>query len=245
LRVSQLLGREPLQIEEVFDILRPLARKAVDDQRRRIAIVLLPARPTPVLRTLQSQVGVERIVDGMQTQRLALHLDETAKRLGALAVAIQMMEAEARVQELENFELRGGNADVVDVRGRTQATQRRLELLGSDALASLGALGEIRHVFHGDVQHVEKLPIRRTVGTDVRRIRRHQRMQRIETDDAAAERRGVTNQLAQIAEIAHAPVTRRAQRIELRSDAPCASPSRDDLWLVAMLGCHDQTHLAA
>ena len=70
LRLAQLLGREPLQVEEILDVLRALAREAIDDRRRRIAIVLRPARPAPVLRPLQPQMRVERIVDRMQPQRL-------------------------------------------------------------------------------------------------------------------------------------------------------------------------------
>ena len=84
LRLAQLLGREPLQVEEVLDVLHALAREAIDDRRRRIAIVLRPAGPAPVLRPLQAQVRIERIVDRMQAQRLALHFDEAAERLRAL-----------------------------------------------------------------------------------------------------------------------------------------------------------------
>src|SRR6185503_14934629 len=113
---------------------------------------------------------VERIVDGMQTQRLALHFEEAAKGLSALAAGLQMVAAKARVQQAENFELRSRDTDVVDVRRRTQAAQRRLKFFGRDALASRVALGEIRHVLHRDVEHVEKLPVRRAVRTDVRGV---------------------------------------------------------------------------
>src|SRR6185436_15434649 len=94
-------------------------------------------------------------------------------------------------------------------------------------------------------QDVEKLPIRWTVRTDVRRVGRHQRVQRIEADDATTERRSAPDQLAQITEISHAPIARRTQRIELRGDTPGASTGGNGRWLVAMLGRHDQTQLTA
>ena len=245
LRLAQLVRSEPLQVEEVLDVLCALAREAVDDRRRRIAIVLRPAGPAPVLRPLQPQVPVERIVDRMQPQRIALHFDETAKRPTPLRVVLQMIATETRVQERENLELRGGNADVVDIGGAAQSLQRCLEIRFRDAAARRFALGEIGHVLDRDVEHVEELTVRRTVRTDVRRIRRHERVQRIEADDAAAERCGVTDQLAQIAEIAHAPVARRTQRVELRGDAPHALACSDRRQLITVRRGNDETQLTA
>ena len=70
-------------------------------------------------------------------------------------------------------------------------------------------------------------------------------MQRIQSDDAAAERGRKPDELAQIAKVAHAPVAFGAQRIELHRNAPDAFPAGERRGFVAALRGDDHAHLGA
>src|SRR5690606_10042503 len=136
----QLLGREPLQIFEVLDVLGTLAREALNCRRGRIAILLWPTRPAPILRTLQAQLSVERIVDGVQAQRSTLEFLELPECLRSQRIFGKMTRAKVRVQQGKDFELRRRDTHVVDVLGGTQLFQRSLKFLLGDPFARRLAL---------------------------------------------------------------------------------------------------------
>ncbi len=58
-------------------------------------------------------------------------------------------------------------------------------------------------------------------------------MQRVDAHDRGAEAGGELDQRAQVAEVADAPVARRAQAVELHHEAPHPAAFREDLGLMA------------
>ena len=204
--------------------------KRLTAERCRIPILLRPARPAPVLRSLQTQMRIERVVDRVQAQRLALCIDEAAKRRAARRVAAADARCgNARTAVRRHLEL-GAPRRARSRRSLVarSSLQHRLKLGVGDATARRLALGEVRHVLDRDVQHVQELAARRTVRADVRRIRPAS-ARAADSGRSMPQPSGAAsaNQLTQIAKVAHAPVARRAQRIQLHRDAPHALAGGD------------------
>src|SRR6185503_9402688 len=78
-----------------------------------------------------------------------------------------------------------------------------------------------------DIERIQRVAAGGTVGTEARR------MQRIEADHARAELRRLLDHAAQVAEVADAPVARRAQAVELEREAPRAAALLEERRLVA------------
>src|SRR5512138_2349999 len=189
LRSRELIGREPLEIEKVFDLFVALARKAHDRWRARVSIVIRPTRPSPILRSLQPKMRIERIVDRMEPQRVALRFYKGAKLRRSRRVVTQVCCTELLVEELHDLELRGGDFLVVDIRRRSSLEEQALKLFLRDAFAGAFAARELRDIRHADVEHVQEQPVRGTVGADLLRIRGCKRMERIQSDQLATRRR--------------------------------------------------------
>ena len=106
LRLAQLLGREPLQIEEVLDVLRRArarsgSRPATSD------------RDTPPASSASPSTAVPAAADAHRARRRsrAAAAARPAPRRncgtpGARRAAVQVLAAEARVQQLQDLELR-------------------------------------------------------------------------------------------------------------------------------------------
>ena len=241
LRLAELLLCEPLQVEEILHLVRPIARKAIDGGRSRIAVFLGPAGPTPVLRTLEAKIRIERIEYRVELQGLAESCTELPECIRAGRPGLEVPCAEMLVQELQRLELRTRYAGIVHVRGGTQFGKPGLKRDGRDQFPCRCAFRQLWHVVYSDIQHVEKLTTRWAVRADVRGVGWHEGMQRVEADDPAAERCGKVDELAQVAEVAHAPVALRTQRIQLNGETPDTMTRGNHSRLKAALGCNDES----
>jgi hypothetical protein len=134
----------------------------------------------------------------------------------------QVRFAKVREQQLQHLELGRRHAGQVDQRLGAQRGQPRLEGGRAHEVARRLAVGKAVDRLHVDVEHVELLARRRAVRARVRGVGREQRMQRVEPDDVRALRGHERDQLVEVAEVADAPVARRAQAVQLHRRAPHA-----------------------
>ena len=101
---------------------------------------------------------------------------------------------------------------------------------------------EFGHRLHIDIGDVEPATGRGAVGAGALRVGRIEGMNGVETDEVGSPGGGILNQLAEIAEIADAPVVAAAQAVELDARAPHLATIGDGRLLVAGLGGNDETH---
>ena len=169
-------------------------------------------------------MAVERIEAGMHLQRQPALRHELQKFTAAIAARCQMLGAKILVQQREDFEFQIRHAAVVDQRLRAHGVQTLREFGFRDACARREALPELGHRLDRDVQNIEEMAARCTVGAGSRRIRGRQRMQRIHADETRAARRHPANQHFQVAKITDAPIAVRAQCVQLHRDPPQPPP---------------------
>ncbi len=165
----------------------------------------------------------------MLAQRLARLTLERREARSARRASTAMTIAKRCVQQIEHFAFGGGNAGIVD---EPRVTQRREALrergIGQKRAGRL-AFGEVCNRLDVEIQRVGEQPAGRAVGTDVPWIVRKQRVQRIDAHDAGATGPAVRNDLAQIGEVADAPVAGTPHAVELnrRAPGPSAVAKRD------------------
>ncbi len=220
-RGRKLRSRLPLQVEEKADAARVLPREAVDFGRCRVAVALRPLLPASHVDVLAPEVLMQRFVHREPAQRFAALAAEVLEAPATAVVArCAIVLPEVPVQQLQHRCLCGGDAIVVDDVARAQARRRCLKASGGDQLARRGAPRILLDRFHIQVKRVQEQPARWAVGTRMVRDRKIQGMQRIHADKRSAEPGPLRARFGQVAEIADAPVTLRAQAIELQDDAP-------------------------
>ena len=182
---------------------------------------------------------IERIEARMAPQQGAAGGDECAKLGGSIGVVRQLPLAKIAVQQFEYFELEIRDAPIIDQVCGAQLGDSRLHgRLGHAALRGR-ALRVVRNRGHGDVQHVQKIPIRCAIRARALRIGRGERVQRIQTDETRAAGCQPADHRLQVVEIADSPIGRGAQRVELYRDAPNAPAVDDRRRLVAKVRRHD------
>ena len=119
------------------------------------------------------------------------------------------------------------NAGVVDERRAAQLLELALEGFRRHQPLCGGAARIFRDGGDVQVQVIQREAARRAVGTRLRCV------QRIHADHARTARGAELDERAQVAEIADAPVSLRAQAVELHGEAPDAAALREELRLVA------------
>ena len=80
-----------------------------------------------------------------------------------------------------------------------------------------------RHLVEGDVEGIEEMPARRRERAELARIGHEQSVERVDADEIGAGAGADLGETGEILEIAHAPVARRAQAVDLAGDAPAAA----------------------
>ena len=207
LRGRELLVGDPLQPRVKLDRVAVSLLEFTHGLMRRVTQLGGPHRPAPVaIRILRPQVGVDRIVQRVAAQRFAALAAIVIEGSRARGPAAEMLAPEVLEQHLQHRQLGARDARVVDVLGGPQPRELALELRRRDSLARLDALGELRHVGHRDVQHVQEVPRRRAVRAEVPRIGRKQRVQRIQADERGPFGGAALHDVAQVGEVADAPV---------------------------------------
>lgn len=224
-----------------------LGRKGLHLGRICLPVGLGPGEPAPALRIGRGKVGLQRLEQGVLAQRFALRRDKGQEGLAACigsAGRRKMPRAKVLEQQLQHFELGGGHAGMVDQRRGPQRREPALEPRRFDVPARGLAGREIVDRLDVDVQHVDPLPRRRAVGAGARRIGREQRVQRVQADQVGALPGHAVDERFEVAEIADAPVARRAQCIELQRRPPDAAAVLHGGWSVAAAGRSDEHRFA-
>ena len=123
--------------------------------------------------------------------------------------------------------LQRGDAGIVDERRTAQLLELALEGFGGHEPLCGGAARIFRDGGDVQVQVIQREAARRAVGAGLRRV------QRIHSHHTRAARGAELDERAQVAEVADAPVSLRAQAVELDGEAPDAAALREELRLVA------------
>ena len=212
----------PLQVLEELDVGFVAAGEITHGLAAHIAVGLGPHRPAPQGRVLAVEVALQRVVQRLQAQVAAVHALELAEAPCAGRAPLKVLRPKARIQHLEHLELELRHPGVVHHGHIAQCLKAGAPGGRADQALAIVAFGVLVDVLHIQVEQVCPLPAGRAVGRGLLRGVREQRVQRVDADEIGALARGHLHQLAQVAEITHAPVGAAAHRVKLDRQAPHA-----------------------
>ncbi len=210
--------RQPLQPEPETHLVLIFTAELLHRFALRVAIFFRPRWPAPALSIFFQHGGVQRVIRRLAVEAFAargyVRLEMTAR--GVLLIA----GTELRPGQPQAVDFKLVHRAIVDPLGLARRLDAPLRLFIPPPALRLFALLEIRHALHVDIDHVHPAARRRAVRTGALRAGGIERMNRVKADKIAAAFGDLCQHLAQIAEIADAPVTRGSQRIELHAGAP-------------------------
>ena len=230
----ELFVDDPLQELEVVDTTASPRRPAPNRFARGIAVFGGPLEPAARRGGAREVVG-EGFVDRESFEPFAAAFDECGKGCRALRASRDRVD----LFERPPFHLR--DACVGDCSGFAQLPQGRREGRGADALAQLRRSRRSASIFWDrldvDVNWIAKIPAARRIGACRFGPRVMQRVQRARSDDACTCGVREPDEVAQIGEIADAPVPPRTQRVKVQRETPGASVL-ERRWKVGSLHAH-------
>ncbi len=161
-----------------------------------VAVLLRPAQPAGCASVRRAKIAIQRVEPGVQLQRQCRAARRSSRKSAAAFAAASpgacRENLDRAAREFRISDPRRRDSRPVAARA-ARAIDRANSRIGHTR-ARRRAFLELRHRRHRDVQDVEKMPARRAVGTRSCRIRRRQRVQGIQADEAGAARRHPANQ---------------------------------------------------
>ncbi|MNH05631.1 hypothetical protein D3C79_649740 [compost metagenome] len=237
IRLRQLFVRQELQVEIEVHILAVIGHPG-----RHLGVVIIaegigPHRPAPGVFTLGIEVRLQRIERRLLLQAVAAGGHETLKLGLAYGTQAGLVEHLAQDAEL-GLDDTGVVHALLGPQGGKVLLERRIGDFRLEAVVGQ----KLGHRLHVDVGQVQPATGGGAVGAGALRIGRIERMDGVQADEVGPPSGSLLDQLAEIAEVPHAPVVAAAQAIELHARAPHLATVGNGSLLVTGFGRDYEAH---
>jgi hypothetical protein len=208
--------------------------------RIRTAKRFRPYGPAPDRAVLAVEMLLQRFEKRVAAQPLTMARLELAERPAARRLRAEVLRAEMAVRDFQQRQLERRDCRIVHELGGADRLERRVKLRSTHRGERLGALTNVLHGFHVDIEDVHEEPRGRAVGACVRGIVGKERVQRVHARDPGAAAAPLLHEPREIRKVAHAPVAFGTHTVKLHRGAPDAGPGRGGRGEVTALGSHDK-----